>query len=86
MATTEPSASISSQQDSPTSTVKRSLPSSSAGGSTVPDSVLVDLQGGDHDPRNRGFTLQAAELSFAAAVDPFFDAEMHLVYFIDPEG
>ena len=43
-----------------------------AGWSTAPDSVLVDLQGGDHDPRNRGFTLQAVELSFApiAQADP----------------
>jgi len=58
----------------------------SSGWSTAPDSVLQDLQGGDHDPRKRGFTLQAVELSFAAAVDPYFDAEAHLVYNIDSEG
>jgi hypothetical protein len=54
------------------------------GGSTEPDAVLDHLQGGGHDPRKRGFTLQQAELSLGGAVDPYFTAEAHLVTFIDP--
>jgi hypothetical protein len=56
----------------------------SVGSSTARDDVLSDLQGGGHDPRKRGFTLQQAELSLIGAVDPWFEAETHLVYFIDP--
>lgn len=55
-----------------------------AGGSTERDASLGNLQGGGHDPRKRGFTLQNAELSLMAAVDPYFTAEAHIVYFIDP--
>src|SRR5262249_19682244 len=54
------------------------------GGSTEPDSVLDHLQGGGHDPRKRGFTLQQAELWLGGAVDPYFNAEARLVTFIDP--
>jgi hypothetical protein len=54
------------------------------GSSTERDSVLGDLQGGGHDPRKRGFTLQQAELSLAAAVDPYFNAQAYLVTQLDP--
>ncbi len=54
------------------------------GSSTERDSSLGSLQGGGHDPRKRGFTLQNLELSLLGAVDPFFTAEAHLIYFIDP--
>jgi hypothetical protein len=54
------------------------------GGSTERDAVLDHLQGGGHDPRKRGFTLGQAELSVGGAVDPYFTAEAHIVYFIDP--
>lgn len=57
-----------------------------AGGSGASNEQLELLQGGGHDPRRRGFTLQQAELSLKGAVDPFFTAEAHLVYFLDPEG
>jgi len=57
-----------------------------AGGSGATDDQLEILQGGGHDPRQRGFTLQQAELSLKGAVDPYFTAETHVVYFIDPEG
>lgn len=57
-----------------------------AGGSGATDEELANLQGGDHDPRQRGFTLQQAELSFIGAVDPFLSGEAHLIYFLDPEG
>ncbi|MGI8784130.1 MAG: hypothetical protein ACR2L2_10845 [Acidobacteriota bacterium] len=54
------------------------------GGSTAKDSELQNLQGGGHDPRKNGFTLQNVELSFAGAVDPYVVGEAHLVFFIDP--
>jgi outer membrane murein-binding lipoprotein Lpp len=57
-----------------------------AGGSSATDDQLEILQGGGHDPRQRGFTLQQAELSMLGAVDPYFTAQAHLVYFLDPEG
>jgi hypothetical protein len=58
----------------------------SVGTSSVPDDVLEDLEAGGHDPRRRGFNFQNLELSLLGAVDPYFDSEVHLIYFIDPEG
>jgi hypothetical protein len=55
-----------------------------AGASTATDDQLQILQSGDHDPRKRGFTAQNVELSFMGAVDPYFNAEAHIVYLIDP--
>ena len=57
-----------------------------AGGtSTATDRQMqTGLQGGGHDPRKRGFTLQQAELSLTGAVDPYFNGETHIVYFLDP--
>jgi hypothetical protein len=55
-----------------------------AGWSSETDSSLQTLQGGDHDPRKRGFTLQAAELALAGAVDPYFTANANINYNLDP--
>jgi len=55
-----------------------------AGSSTEREEVLQTLQGGGHDPRKRGFTVQNVELSLMGAVDPYFTGEAHLIYFIDP--
>lgn len=55
-----------------------------AGTSTEDDESLQSLQGGGHDPRKRGFTVQNVELSFLGAVDPYFTGEAHIIYFIDP--
>ncbi|UCE85430.1 MAG: hypothetical protein JSU66_13970 [Deltaproteobacteria bacterium] len=57
-----------------------------AGSSTATDEQLQDLQGGGHDPRQRGFTLQQVELSFLGAVDPYFTGEAHVIYVLDAEG
>jgi hypothetical protein len=57
-----------------------------AGGSTATDAEIPVLQGGGHDPHERGFTVQNVELSAVAAVDPYFAAEGHVVFFIDPDG
>ncbi len=51
-----------------------------AGGSTATDEELDTLEAGGHDPKRRGFTLQAVELSLAGAVDPYFAAEAHIVF------
>ncbi len=56
----------------------------SGGTSTATDPQLQFLEGGGHDPRKRGFTVQQVELSFMGAVDPYLNAEAHIVYFIDP--
>jgi hypothetical protein len=55
-----------------------------AGASTERDASIRNLQGGDHDPRRRGFTVQNVELSLTGAVDPYFNGEAHIIYLIDP--
>ena len=51
-----------------------------AGTSTANDDEIHALQGGGHDPKRRGFTLQQAELSLAGAVDPYFTGQAHIVF------
>jgi hypothetical protein len=55
-----------------------------AGGSTKRD--VTELQLGDHDPVQRGFTLPNAELALDGAVDPYFKAFSNIVLKIDEEG
>ena len=56
-----------------------------AGGTSTERTESIEtLQAGAHDPVRRGFTLQQAELSFAGAVDPYFTAEAHIIFF--PQG
>lgn len=57
-----------------------------AGWSENDNEQLTFLEGGEHDPRRRGFTFQQAELSMLGAVDPYFTGEAHVVYFLDPAG
>ncbi len=57
-----------------------------AGISSEPDDVLETLQVGGHDPSKRGFSLTQAEISLAGAVDHYFTAESHIVFFINNEG
>jgi hypothetical protein len=54
-----------------------------AGWSSATDAQLLTLQGGDHDPKRRGFTLQAAEIGLAGAVDPYFTAQANINFNID---
>lgn len=56
------------------------------GGSTVPEGEQRALEGGAHDPKNRGFTIQNVELTFAGVVDPYFRADANVVLQIDPFG
>ncbi|MBZ0253778.1 MAG: hypothetical protein K8I02_10615, partial [Candidatus Methylomirabilis sp.] len=55
-----------------------------AGGSTERDAGLQTLQAGGHDPKKRGFTFAQGELSLMGAVDPYFTAEAHLIFLLDP--
>ncbi len=55
-----------------------------AGTSTKREASIQKLEGGDHDPRKRGFTVQNVELSFTGAVDPYLTGEAHIIYLIDP--
>ncbi|MCK5945142.1 MAG: hypothetical protein KAI24_24345 [Planctomycetes bacterium] len=55
------------------------------GGSTERDDTLLELKGGEHDPRKRGVTLQQAELQLNGEVDKWFTAQGVLVTFLDPE-
>ena len=58
----------------------------SAGWSTAGEEVTGVLEGGAHDPKKRGFTVQNIELSLLGAVDPYLTGEAHLVYQLTPEG
>jgi len=55
------------------------------GGSSERDDTLLELQGGQHDPRKRGFTLQQAEIQMNGAVDPYFRGQFVLVTSLDPD-
>ena len=53
------------------------------GSSTATDNELEILEGGAHDPKRRGFTLQQAELSLSGAVDPYFSASAYILFGTD---
>lgn len=57
-----------------------------AGVSSRKGSTLRQLQGGGHDPKRRGFTLQQAELGFSGMVDPYFRGDAYLTTAIDEDG
>ncbi len=54
-----------------------------AGGSTVGDADLEILEGGGHDPRRNGFTLQGTEIGMSGAVDPYFRADIFINAFLE---
>jgi len=57
----------------------------SFGSSTARDDAISELQGGAHDPRKRGFTLQQAEIQMNGAVDPYFRGQFVLVSSLEPD-
>ena len=57
-----------------------------AGGSTASETEIDKLQAGAHDPKKRGFTTQNLEFSMLGAVDPYFNAESHLIFQVDKDG
>ena len=44
------------------------------------------IEGGDHDPHVRGFTIPNAELALDGAVDPYFKGFANIVYKLDEVG
>lgn len=56
-----------------------------AGGSTAED-IEGGTQLGGHDPNQRGFTVQGAELNLQGAVDPYFRGNANILFAIDSEG
>ena len=50
-----------------------------AGTSTVDNEKIKQLQGGEHDPKRRGFTFQQAELSLKGAIDPYLTGEAYVI-------
>lgn len=58
-----------------------------AGGtSSAAEPDLRALQAGGHDPKNRGFTLQGAELTLAGVVDPYLRGDASIALQIDEHG
>jgi hypothetical protein len=56
-----------------------------AGGSTAKD-IEGGTQLGGHDPNQRGFTVQGAELNLQGAVDPYFRGNANILFSIDAGG
>ena len=56
------------------------------GGSQATDAQLQIVQPGGHDPKQRGFTIQNAELFMEGAVDPNFKGATNIVFQIDEQG
>ena len=54
------------------------------GGST--EENVEELQLGGHDPNQRGFTIQNAELTLEGRVDPYLRGQMNTVFFMTPDG
>ena len=55
-----------------------------AGGSSERDAAISTIQGGSHDPKQRGFTLGQAEFSLSGAVDPYFTGNAHILTSVNP--
>ena len=55
-----------------------------AGGSSERDAAISTIQGGSHDPKQRGFTLGQAEFSLSGAVDPYFTGDAHILTSVNP--
>ncbi len=47
---------------------------------------VQDLQLGGHDPSQRGFTLQQAELTLEGRVDPYVRGQANTVFLLTPDG
>lgn len=57
-----------------------------SGVSSVDNNALEGLQGGAHDPKQNGFTVQNVELSISSTVDAYLDAQANIIFQIDADG
>jgi hypothetical protein len=57
-----------------------------AGTSTASETEMRSLEGGGHDPKNKGFTMQNVELTLAGVVDPYLRGDANIVLLIDETG
>lgn len=55
------------------------------GGSTASD-IAGGTELGGHDPNQRGFTVQGAELNLQGAVDPYFRGNANVAFLLDSSG
>jgi len=80
-------ASYSSSSPSPLRLIDLSFDVLGAGGySSAREGDLRQLEAGGHDPKNRGFTVQNVELTFAGVVDPYLRGDANIVLLIDESG
>ncbi len=56
-----------------------------AGWSNAGNDELRILQGGKHDPRQNGFTLQGLDVSFSSSIDPRFEFRGGITAIVDAE-
>lgn len=56
------------------------------GASSERDASIQTLEGGGHDPKQRGFTVPNAELSVGGAVDPYLVGQANIVLLINEAG
>lgn len=80
----QPSANTSMQMSNPMQMGLSSL--FAFGTASEADKTVQELQGGGHDPRRNGFTVQNVELTLGGAVDPYLDAQANIVLQIDDAG
>jgi hypothetical protein len=57
-----------------------------AAGSSTANDIAGGTQLGGHDPNQRGFTMQGAELNIQGAVDPYLRGNANILFSIDEEG
>jgi hypothetical protein len=57
-----------------------------ATGGTSTANDIEALEPFGHDPKQRGFTLQNAELTLEGKIDPYFRGQANTVLFLDPNG
>ena len=55
-------------------------------GGTSTTTDVSSIETGGHDPSQRGFTVQNAEMVLEGAVDPYFRAQGNLVFQLDDDG
>ncbi len=56
------------------------------GTSSATEDEIRLLEAGGHDPKNRGFTVQNVELTFAGVVDPYLRGDANIVLQINNAG